>query len=264
MGDTQENSSYACHRVAEGSLVVDGNLGKEAWQSAERTRRFVQAASGGVTLFNTEAALLWDDDNLYIAFWLEEPDVWCTGEDRSGLVWQENTVELSVAGTGAYYNLSVNPMKRTSELFFIWKDSYSRGGRYDVPEFDLAVQRPMVFGGDAEPHDQRGMRWGFLDWRFPGLQTGVRVAGTLNRRTDVDDGWTVELALAWEGLQRLADGPLPAREGDTWRVALARNQVLDQRATRHPATWTWQPTDQSDHAPHPMHRPDRFSQIVLV
>lgn len=264
MGERQQSASYACHRIAERSLVVDGNLDKETWQSANHTPRFSQADSGTVTLFDTRAALLWDDANLYIAFWLEEPDVSCTREDRTGLVWQENTVEVSIAGSGAYYNLSVNAMKGTSELFFVWKDSYERGGRYDVPEFDLAVQRPMVFGGDAEPHDERGMRWGFLDWRFPGLQTGVLVAGTLNQRTDVDDGWTVELALPWEGLQRLADDPLPPRIGDTWRVALARNQVIDQRRTRSTAVWAWQPTEETEHAPYPMHRPDSFPQIALA
>ena len=41
---------------------------------------------------------------------------------------------------------------QTSELFFIWRDSYERGGRYDVQEFDLAVQRPMVFGGTGDVH----------------------------------------------------------------------------------------------------------------
>jgi hypothetical protein len=243
---------------------VDGNLDKESWQRATRTRRFAQAGSGRVTLFNTEAAMVWDEANLYIAFWLEEPDVTCTGKDRSDIVWLENTVEISIAGSGAYYSLSINPMKKISEMFFVWKDSYERGGRYDTPEFDLALQRPMVFGGDAEPRHERGMRWGFLDWRFPGLRTGVQVAGTLNQRADVDEGWTVELALPWEGLQRLADGPLPARTGDTWGVALARNQLIDQRATCTIATWTWQPTDEFDRAPYPMHRPESFPQIILT
>ena len=264
MGDTQDSCSYSCHRVeTDGPIVVDGNLGKEVWRQAKRTQRFSQVSSGEVTLFNTEAAMLWDDVNLYIAFWLEEPDVWCTSEDRNGIVWQENTVEVSIAGSGAYYNLSLNALNRTSELFFIWKDSYVRGGRYDVPEFDLAIQRPMVFGGDAEPHDERGMRWGFLDWRFPGLRSGIRIDGTLNERTDVDGGWSAELALSWDSLQRLADGAALAKSGDTWCIALARNEVIDQRGTRHTATWSWQPAGEPGQAPYAMHRPDRFPRVTF-
>ena len=256
-------ASYVCQR-ARVPLVIDGDLDKEAWRSTPRTQRFPQAGSGAATLFNTQAAMLWDDANLFVAFWIEEPDVWCTEEIRNGITWLENTVEVSIAGSGAYYNLSVAAMERTSELFFIWKDSYQPGGRYDVPEFDLAVQRPMVFGGDAEPRDERGMRWGFLDWRLPGLQVGVRVAGTLTQRGDIDDGWTVELALPWEGLRRLADDALPAIPGDTWRVALARNQVIDQRGSRSSATWVWQPGDEFDEARYPTHTPDRFPLIELT
>jgi hypothetical protein len=245
-----------------GPIVVNGDLDKQVWRQAERTQRFAQM-SGEVSLFNTEAAMLWDDDNVYIAFWLEEPDVRCTGQDRDGILWQENTVEVSIAGAGAYYNLSVNPRNKTSELFFIWKDAYTRGSRYDVAEFDLAIQRPMVFGGDAQPHDERGMRWGFLDWRFPGLHTAVQIDGTLNERTKVDRGWTVELALPWEGLQRLADGATPARSGDTWRLALARNEVIDQCGTRNTATWNWQPTGAPGGVPYVMHKPDRFPRVTF-
>lgn len=266
MADTRPATpSYAAHRPqGEDLLVVDGNLDEQVWRSAARTTRFSQSGSGAVTPFNSRAAMLWDDAHLFIAFWVEEPDVWCTGEIRNGIAWLENTVEVSVAGSGAYYNLSVTPTGQTSELFFVWKDSYLRGGRYDVPEFDLAVRRPMVFGGDAEPRDERGMRWGFLDWRLPGLQTGVKVAGTLNQRGDIDDGWTVELALPWEGLQRVTDDPLTASCGDTWSVSLARNQVIDQRGSRSLVTWTWQPGDEIDDSSYPTHKPDRFPLIELA
>ena len=256
MGDGREEVAYTCHRADGGPIVVDGDLDKDAWARVPRTPRFGQMGSGRVTPLATEAALLWDDSSLYVAFWLEERDVWSTGEARSALEWQENTVEVAIAGPGAYYNLCLNAAGQMSELFFIWKDSYERGGRYDVPEFDLAVQRPMVFGGDAEPHDERGLRWGFLDWRFPGLQAAVRVDGTLNERGDVDIGWTAELMLPWEGMRRLADGPLPPHDGDTWRIALARNEVVDQRATRHTATWTWMPMGE-----HGMHGPERYPQV---
>ena len=30
--------------------------------------------------------------------------------------------------------------------------------------------------------------------------------GTINKRDDVDTGWTVELAFPWKGLELLADG----------------------------------------------------------
>jgi len=249
-GATREVARYLCQKT-DVPPAIDGDPDEEVWKKAARTERFGEIANGGLTLFDTQAAMLWDERSFYVAFWLEERDVWSTRSERRGLVWEENTVEVFIAGTGAYYNLSVNPMGETEEMFFIWKDAYTRGGRYDVPEFDLAVHRPMVLGGDMGPHHPRGMRWAFLDWRFPGLQVGVRVDGKLNDRNDIDRGWTVEIAFPWEGMQRLADGATPPKGGDAWRIGLARNEVIDQRASRWTTTWAWQSMDEGS-----MHTPE--------
>ncbi len=249
---------YLCYR-APAPIEVDGCLDKEAWRHAPCMPRFGKIADGMLAPFGTQAAMLWDEHNFYVSFRLDERDVWSTQEKRRGLVWQENTVEVFISSRGAYYQLSLNPMNRMSEMIFIWKDSYTRGGRYDVPEFNLAEHRPMVFGGDSGPHDPRGMRGGFTQWHFPGLQTAVRGEGALNDRTVIDRGWNVELAFPWEGMARLADGATPANDGDIWRIGLARHEVIDQRASRHIAVWTPYPMGQCD-----MHAPDRYPMVKFV
>ena len=142
---------FLCKRISE-QLTIDGDLDKTAWSGALRTSRFGAIDNGDLGFFDTRTALLWDERALYAAFWVEERDVYCTRSERTGLTWSENTVELYIAGPDAYYTLAVAPDGRRSEMFFIWKDAYSRGSRYDVPEFDLAVHKPMVFGGDGGPH----------------------------------------------------------------------------------------------------------------
>ena len=117
--------------------------------------------------FDTRAAMLWDDQNLYVGFWLEDRDMWGTQKEASPLVRQDNNAGVLLVGRGAYYELAVNPLGATSEMFYIWKEAYQRGGRYDVPEFDLAVHRPEVLGGGSNS-DYRAMRWAFSHWRFPG------------------------------------------------------------------------------------------------
>ena len=249
---------YTCHR-ASGPIDVDGHLAEDAWGRAPRSPRFVDMITGATTLYDTRAAMLWDDECLYVGFWLSETDVWSTQQERTGLVWQDNAVEVLIAGPGACYELAVNPMGVTSEMFYIWKDSYQRGGRYDVPEFDLAVHRPMVFGGDGGIHHPRGMRWGFFHWRFPDLRVGIEVDGTLNRRDDVDRGWTVEIAFPWEGMESLAEeGGLPPRAGDVWRIDLARRQIIDQNTSPRTATWTWHQLGQDD-----LFMPERYLAVEL-
>ncbi|MFN8538521.1 MAG: hypothetical protein U0232_13720 [Thermomicrobiales bacterium] len=56
-----EVSSYLCHRVA-GPLVIDGDLEKEVWKRAPKSRRFVDVINGRACPFETRAAALWDDE----------------------------------------------------------------------------------------------------------------------------------------------------------------------------------------------------------
>ncbi len=129
-----------------------------------------------------------------------------------------------------------------------------------MPEFDLAVHRPAVLGGDGGPHHPRGMRWAFSHWRFPGLQVGVQVDGTLNKRDDIDRGWSAEIALPWEGLKRLADEQsLPPAQGDVWRMGLARRQIIDQRASQRQVTWTWHPLGEGD-----LHVPESHMEVEFA
>ena len=70
---------------------------------------------------------------------------------------------------------------------------------------------------------RRGLRWAFTDWDFPGLRTAVQVQGTLNDNSDIDKGWTVEIAFPWAGMTQLAGGRnLPPEDGDIWRIFLGR------------------------------------------
>lgn len=256
---SDEQVRYTCQRSG-GPIAIDGHLEKSAWSAVPRSPRFGDMATGQLALFDTRAAMQWDDEHLYIGFWLEERDVWSTGEERASLVWQDNTVELFIASQDAYSQLAVNPLGRTSEMFFIWKDAYTRGSRYDVPEFDLATHRPMVLGGDSGPRHPRGMRWGFFPWHFPGLQVGVQVHGTLDKRDDIDRGWTVEIALPWEGLRWLAaEDASSLAQGDQWRIGLARREIIDQRASRHLATWTWYPQGEHD-----MHVPESYMTVEIA
>lgn len=248
-------------RRAAAPIAVDGDLKKEVWTGVSRSQRFGDLETGcRQTLFDTWAAMQWDDRHLYVAFWLEDRDVCCTGARPSPLGWEENCAEILVAGAAAHGRIAVNPAGRVSTAFFIFKDGYQRGGRYDVPEFDLAAHQPSVFGGDAGPKHRRGMRWGFLPWQIPGLQVGVRVNGALDDRSSIDRGWTAEIAVPWEALKWLApEGATSLNCGDAWRLVLLRRQVVDHRAERRQALWTWQPLWGGD-----LFAPESYMDFVLA
>jgi hypothetical protein len=195
-----EPARYTCYRAA-GPITIDGRLDELSWQRAPKSNPFVDIVTGEPAWFDTRVALLWDDDYLYFAFWLEETDVWGTLTERDSKIYEENDVEVFIAGSDAYYEFEINALNTVYEVLWFWKDVFRPS-----PLFDPAKQRMMVLDGVGGHVHPRGERWGFLDWDFPGLRTAVHVDGVVNSRARTDRGWTVELAFPWKGLDLLADG----------------------------------------------------------
>jgi hypothetical protein len=226
----EQLAHLVCHR-ARGAIVVDGDLDKPAWGGVPRSSRFVDMVSGEPALYETRVACQWDEDRFYVAYWVEEPQVRATLTERDSFVWNDNDVELFVAGDDCYYELEINAFGTVYEAFFVWQDALLRGSRFDRPELDLYERRVDVLGGFQDQsrfgRHPRGRRWAFLDFDLPGLQTAVRVRGRINDPSTVDVGWTVEVALPWTSLAFLFDGRrLPPREGDTLRCDFSRFEAL--------------------------------------
>jgi hypothetical protein len=257
---------YTCHRTTH-RLGLDGRLAGSAWAAAPRSPRFVDMVTGEPGYFDTRAAALWDDEHLHIGFWIEEPFPEARVTARDGIVFAENDVEVFIDGGDCYYELEINAANTVYEVFFIWQDAYTRGSRFDVPEFDLVERRALSFGGNDDRQTgsfwrgthPRGPRWAFRDWDLPGLHTAVQVAGTLNDRHVVSKGWTAHLALPWSGLTWLADGrALPPRDGDVWRMFFGRFEKLMSGGLEvqpHPA-WCW-----NAHGVLDTHLPERFTYV---
>jgi hypothetical protein len=222
-------------RRATGPIRVDGVLDEPDWQKVEKSVRFVDMATGESAIYGTRTAVLWDDQNLYIAFWVEEPFVQAKLTGKNPLIFNENDAEVFIDGGDTYYEFETNARATTYQMFYIWRDAYKKGGRFDVPEFDPVTNNAMTFGGDYDRQaptfwkgtNPRGLRWAYFAWSFPGLESATHVDGTLNDNSDVDKGWTVELVFPWKGAKWLAAGrSLPPKDGDVWRIFFGRFELL--------------------------------------
>jgi len=227
IGHERETSKYICYRTPL-PISIDGDLNKGVWQKAPKSPRFVDMINGAPGFFDTQAAALWDDENLYIGFWIEEPFVEARLTQRDSTIFQENDVEVFIDGGDCYYEFEINALNTVYEVFFIWQDAYSK---FDAREFNVHSRQAYTFGGN---HDRdaatfwrgnhtRGLRWAFTDWDFPGLRTAVQIQGTINDNSDIDKGWTVEIAFPWKGMTHLAGKrSLPPKDNDIWRIFLGR------------------------------------------
>jgi hypothetical protein len=238
-GDSFDPPSYVVYRTL-GPIDVDGRLDEADWAAAPWTADFVdiEGRDRPSPRFRTRAKMLWDDEALYVAAWLEEPDVWATLTERDARIYQDNAFEVFIdpdGDTHNYYEIEIN----ASET--VW---------------DLIIIKPFRDGGPS-----------LSAWDIRGLEVSVQVDGTLNDPTDTDKGWTVEMALPWAVLKEAAPGRRPPREGEQWRLNFARSQwsadVVDGAYRKNLDTaadwWVWSPQGAVD-----MHRPERFGYVQFA
>ena len=250
---------YTALRTHE-RIKVDGQPTEQSWQRAPRSPRFIDILTGKPTLYDTSAAILWDADNLYVAFWVEEPDVKATLTKYNSPIYENNDVEVFIAGKDAYYEFEINAFNTIYEAFFMWEDTYEKDGYSKVGQFERSNPKVKPFNGVGFTTHPRGPRLGSWDFRFPGLKMAVNIDGTLNHSEDKDKGWTVELAFPWKGMEWLAKGDgrsLPPKEGDVWRMDFSRfNQYKAPAPTNDSSGWFWSP-----HGVWDSHIPECFPYI---
>ncbi len=254
-----EPARYTACRTS-GPLIIDGCLDEPSWLAAPVSTPFVDIVTGEPAWFDTRVRILWDDENLYFGFTAEETDVWADLTERDSKIWFDNDLEIFIAGKDAYYEFEVNAFNTVYEVFWIWKDILQPGSPYfGRPEFNPATQRTMVLDGVGGHVHERGERWGFLDWDYPGMRSAVHVDGVLNTRRRTDRGWSAEVALPWAGLSLLADGrSLPPKDGDVWRIDCSRFQKVGRSGELldPSAGWTW-----NRHGHYDSHIPEVFPYV---
>lgn len=227
---------YVCAQ-APTPIVVDGKLDDPAWKDAPWTDDFVDIEGDAKPRprFKTRAKMLWDDRYFYVAAELEEPHVWGTLTEHDSVIFQDNDFEVFIDPDGdnhEYYEIEVNALNT---------------------EWDLFLGKPYRDGGPA-----------LNAWEIPGLKTATHVEGTLNDPTDVDEGWSIELAIPWAVLGEFAHRAAPPKDGDQWRVNFSRvewEHLIEGRSykkvpNRREDNWVWSPQGAID-----MHRPERWGHV---
>ena len=217
---------YVCYRTA-GLLKIDGKLNEASWKSAESTAPFVDISGEGFAkpIYNTAAKMLWDDEYLYIGATLQEPDIKARLTQRDTIIYHDNDFEVFLDPDGdghQYFEIETN----------------ARG-----VIFDLMLDRPYRSGGNF-----------FIQWDCPGLKTAIHCDGTLNKSTDKDRQWSVEMAIPRAAITRNFTNPL--QTGNYWRINFSRVQWL--KAGGPEENWVWSPTGKID-----MHMPDRWGFLYF-
>jgi hypothetical protein len=213
-------------------IKIDGKLDESAWKAAPSTGPFVDTMTGNPAPMATEAKLLWDSQNLYVAFENADTDVWSTLTKRDDKLWTQEAVEVMIDANGdgkGYIELQVAP---NGTIFDTYLPTYRK------------------YEDSIDPKRKP------FDWNSK-LKAAVKVDGTLNKREDQDKSWTVEMALPLADANGL-DKPgvkVPPAVGDMWRMNMYR---MDSPKDKGQLAAAWSPPLVGD-----FHKLDRFGEIVF-
>ena len=183
---------YDC-RPAKSTITIDGLLDDPAWQDAPFSEDFLVSSAVRIMpdKLRTRMKVLYDDDSLYVALHTEDSDIWATYATRDDPVMYEKALLLNIdpLGNGRdYYGFYVNPLNTLLDL--------------------------KQTGGGVEMSNRRWRKC--VEWNGNGIEHAVHLDGTLNKRDDIDNGWTLELKVPFDAI-----GVRPA-PGDVWLVQAGR------------------------------------------
>lgn len=110
---------YTCYRTGE-PMRLDGVLDEASWEKPPWSDPFVDIVTGEPAWLQTRVVLLWDDQYLYFGFKVPEPHVRASLTERDSRIYQDNDVEVFIAGKDAYYEFEINAFNTIYEVFWIW------------------------------------------------------------------------------------------------------------------------------------------------
>ena len=165
---------------------------------------------------------MWDDDYLYVSFHCLDKNVLATRTERDSDVYRDDCVEVFAAPEldhpENYFNIEMNALGTTL-------DNY----------------RPQGIKPTSA-------------WDPDGIRCAVSVDGTVNDSSDVDQGWTLEVAIPFSLFSHVLEDGHPA-PGDRWRLNL--NRLEDNMAIK--SQWS-----QGDRNVPSFHAPDFFGFIEFA
>jgi hypothetical protein len=198
---------------------IDGVFdGEEIWRGAARLDAFGHTITGDPVAEKTDVLLLWSDTHIYVAMSAEDEHLQSKFENHDDELWHEDVFEVFLDPGGDkkhYYEIQVSPAG-------------------------------VVFDSHLPSYRKNRNEWSSQ------VVTAVELDGTLGDKSDIDKGWSAELAIPFTAMTE--GGGVPPAAGDTWRANFFRADVT----TSKPVYSGWSPPLRGD-----FHALDRFGAMVF-
>ena len=229
--------------MAKRPIKVDGKLNEHDWKQAVLISDFedIEGAAKPKPTFSTSVKMMWDSQYLYIGAVLEEPHLWGTLKNHDDIIYRDHDFEVFIDPMGdgeQYFEIEINVLGTIMDLFM--NKPYKKGGTFD------------------------------MGWNTTGIQSKIIANGTINDNTDIDSGWTLEMAIPFTAISRIHRPATPS-SNKPWRINFSRVQWTlepDGKSYRKKLNqhnkpisennWVWNPTGVVD-----MHVPTKWGYLYF-
>lgn len=223
---------YKVHK-ADSKITVDGKLNDKAWKKAEaRDYNFFYLTNGKKEEQKTTFRMLWDEKNIYIHYDLEDKYINSAETKRDGAPYLDDCTEIFLIpapnGENIHYCFEINVNKAINDLIFV--NNFYGGKKAAIKAYN------------------------------PEFELEVTVDGTINDNTDIDKGWTMELAIPHAAFNGTTN-QFPIKKGSQWAF-LALRQIRDDNNIGRRVISTIFPVDNIKEKD--VHQPDMFGLMEFV
>lgn len=218
-------------------IIIDGKADEASWQLARWSDYFIdilgeKAADSSI---QTRYKILWDKDFLYIFAELQEPHIWTYHINSQQTISNENDFEIFI-----------DPDNDTHDYF----------------EFEINAQNMLT--DRFLPKARRNGGQAVWDWNIRNFKSAVSLSGTINNPADIDNKWTIEVAIPFRSLTNTDEYKVPY-DGDFWKINFARvqwNVLITNGMYQKPPNgkfkynWVWSPQYADN-----MHHPEQWGLV---
>jgi len=211
-------------RRTSSPITIDARLDERAWRRARPAGDFHFLGSPEGEPEQTEARLLWDDENLYVSWFCHDRHISAQVIERHGSVSRDDCVEIF---------LSPNPAKVTNYYTF------------EINAIGAMLNRCRTDWWTGPP-----------TWEPEGVRYRASYHGQPRKdEAPSDRHWIVEMAIPLRNFARDA-AHTPPHDGDVWRLNLNRTGGVTNRRSS-----SWSPTLPPAKS---FHTPAAFGEVRFV
>ncbi|MDO6739172.1 carbohydrate-binding family 9-like protein [Wenyingzhuangia sp. 2_MG-2023] len=228
----KERPLYKVHK-ANSELVIDGKLDDTAWEKAEaRTFDYYYLTDKEEEKQKTTFRMLWDEKYLYVHYDLNDKFINAAETKRDGAPYLDDCAELFLIpapnGENIHYCFEINPNKAINDLVFV--NDFYQGQNVAIRAFN------------------------------PDFKLEVAINGTLNNNSDIDKGWSLEMAIPHETFNAVSN-EFPIKKGSQWAF-LALKQIRDDENIGRRVMSTLFPVENVKEKD--VHQPSMFGLLEFV